>query len=208
VSISAFLNKTYKVAKACHHKLRIKEGDVVALYLDNCLDYPMVVMGVWLSQGIVSLGDFTLTETGLTLQLAQMKPKVVFCSSYNRDKIDNAIRKAALKDVVKVVVINHDKKILGNNCYSLDDLVTEAHHFPSLPLALNNKFDPEAVQVIMWSSGKIIMKNEDTTVSNRDHWQAKGYTDKEQDLPKSPFRKLSTCKSSVFVTDFESPIHR
>jgi len=158
LTISHFLSQTKKFAKSLHHIFKIKKGDIVAFYIDNCLEYPSILLAAWLNQAIVSAGDFSLSERVLSLQLEEMLPKVVVCANENLDRITKTLEAIGLTNT-KIVVVDaiEDFSNRHKSVYPLNEFGDKASDLEDLPKHLNDKFEPEDVLVILWSSGKLIV---------------------------------------------------
>jgi len=154
LSISYFLSETETIAKLLHHSLHVKKGDIVALYVDNCVEFPTILVAAWLNQAIASAGDLSLSEKVLILQIKDMMPSVIFCTKGNLQRILNA-RKALDMETIKIVVIDATENELHNYkfVHSLEERKKEASSLSELPKQLNDKFDCEDVLLILWSSG-------------------------------------------------------
>jgi len=153
MKLSDFLQKTTPLSQALHYILDVGCHDVAALYLPNILEFYPIVFGVWLCGAIVSITDPELSLSVLAIQLKDTKPKVIFCTDDNKEKIEQAILMAKLMNKPVLVVL--DPKDNCQNLMTLEKLFQEGCTLPSLPSYINDSFHPENVIVILWSSGNI-----------------------------------------------------
>jgi len=150
---SKFLTDIPKIAKALHHLFKVEPKDISGLYLDNCVEVPLISVATWLNGGAVSVGDFSLTAKVISLQLDETKPKVIFCQGQNLERILQARQMVGLYKVPIVLV--HSKEEKGQeNVFKLETLMEKAASLTDLPKELNDHYDPDDVLVIKWSSGK------------------------------------------------------
>ncbi|TRY75330.1 hypothetical protein TCAL_07499 [Tigriopus californicus] len=117
----------------------VQPGDVVQLYLENNVDYFLIIFAGWLCGARVSTCDPTIKGKGIQQQLKDAQPKVVFCC-------DSTIEKVAAS-WSGMVSFNPNNLILWSDEMCQSFLATPDM---SLPI-LDNSVDDTAI--ILWSSG-------------------------------------------------------
>jgi len=151
--LSDLLQKTTPLSQALHHSIHLKPGEVAALYLPNILEFHPIVFSAWLCGAIISAADPDLSLKVLTIQLEEIKPKVIFCTHGNKVRIEEALSAAGLENK-PVLVVLAPKSNEHTDVITLEKLYKEGSSLPSLPTHINEGFNPADVILILWSSGK------------------------------------------------------
>lgn len=167
ILIDPFSQRSYTPPQAIHainkvaagfHKRGLKQGDVVALYLPNLIDYPILMYGIQSIGAIPSTFNPLYTVEEITHQLKDCGAKYIITIPQLIDKVAGAI--FHLETQIKEVLYFGD--IQEVKMPDVDSLATTAR-FKSSPISslLNNdgkypvvKIDPlTTIAVIPYSSG-------------------------------------------------------
>ena len=127
----------------------LRKGDVVHFLLPNCTDYHALVIGVWMCNGIVSLGDPGLSAPVLKTQLQETKAKFVVCFQGSRQVLHQALKE--IEETIQVIVLpsNQDELVLEPDYLNLTDFIQEI----GLKEPEVETFEEDDTVIIFWSSG-------------------------------------------------------
>ncbi len=130
--------KATEVAAFLRQRALVKRGEVVHFVLPNCVQFHVLVFGVWLLGGVASLADPSLSELVLQRQLEDTKAALVICERKSLVKIKSHFPSE------KIVTIDEifSAKPLHSAIPAADA------YFPTLRNPRNNE-----TMVIFWSSG-------------------------------------------------------
>ena len=128
----------------------LRKGDVVHFLIPTCTNYHYLAFGVWICNGICSLGDPGLSVSVLKTQLIETNAKFVICYEGSRNTIEKVLED--LDQKVQVVVIesknDQDQPIPESWTYFNDFIKnTSKTDFEVDP------FEDDDTAVIFWSSG-------------------------------------------------------
>lgn len=140
-----------QMARILHHKFGLRRGDVVHLLMPSNCEMYFGVLGTWLLQGVVSPGDPGLSAEVVSLQLEEVRPKVVFCCLATVDKVREVLEVRG--EDTPVIVMDGGEDDGRREEFSLESLLEEdkANKFADPPPAAVVT-ENEAV-LICWSSG-------------------------------------------------------
>jgi len=155
LKMTEFLDNTNKLFKSLHYLMGVAPGDIVALYLPNIVEFFEVLFGAWLCGAVISSADPDLTEKTLKVQFDDTKPKVIFCTDKNQERIRNALVSAGLEEHSKLIVISTSTQHLvkSPNAIHLHELYEKSKNCSELPDKKCEVYDPEKLTLILWSSG-------------------------------------------------------
>mgnify|MGYP002041990115 FL=1 len=125
----------------------LRKGDVVHFLLPNCTDYHALVVGVWMCNGIVSLGDPGLSAPVLKTQLQETKAKFVVCFQGSRQVLHQALKE--IEETIQVIVLPLNQDELEPDYLNLTDFIQEI----GLKEPEVETFEEDDTVVIFWSSG-------------------------------------------------------
>ena len=120
-------------------------GDVVHFAIPNCTEYHALTVGVWMCNGVCSLGDPGLAMPMLKTQLEETNAKFVVCYQGSKLTLEQALKEIN-KDNIKVIVLDQDDP--KDPFESFKDFIGQDLKKPEV-----EKFDEEDTAVIFWSSG-------------------------------------------------------
>ena len=83
----------------------LRQGDVVHFVIPNNTEYHITVIGAWLCQAVVSLGDPGLSLNVLKTQLKDTQAKFVVCFDGSRKVVHEALKSLDLLGQVQVLVL-------------------------------------------------------------------------------------------------------
>ena len=135
---------TRKVSSALNRS-GLQKGDVVALAISNCPEYPIIFLATLASGGVVSTCNPAYTEGELTYQFTNSSPKFVVTVP----SVLPTVQKAAEKSGVEKIIVLDDTEQRGSGFISYRSLVedTGSRFNPVLVDAKND------IAVLPYSSG-------------------------------------------------------
>ena len=122
-----------KLIGAAFYHAGLRRGNIAHVLLPNCTEYHAIVSGIWMCEGIASLGDPDVTSDGLRSQLQDTKAKFIMCYEGSRSTVYQALKDEDLIGHVQVIILekacpeSHEdapvsepgfKFYNGNNCSS------------------------------------------------------------------------------------------
>eukprot|EP00091_Calanus_sinicus_P021921 TRINITY_DN6706_c0_g1_i2.p1 TRINITY_DN6706_c0_g1~~TRINITY_DN6706_c0_g1_i2.p1 ORF type:complete len:161 (-),score=36.70 TRINITY_DN6706_c0_g1_i2:14-496(-) len=141
------------MARILHQRFGIKRGDVVHFVMPSNTEMYFPVIGTWLLQGVVSPADPGLSAEVISIQLKEIRAKVIFCCLQTLHKVRGAL--AILEDNIPVIVMDGEDNVdlkegKEMNLSSLREEETK-HGYPAFPPAIEVEDNEEIL--ICWSSG-------------------------------------------------------
>ena len=148
------LSKVIQTAEAfgaALYNAGLRKGDVVHFLLPNCTDYHALVIGVYMCNGVCSLGDPGLVAPVLKTQLQETKAKFVVCFQGSKQVLQKALEE--MEETIQVIVLSsptpaNDEPLNESNFHSLSDFMQGDFKEPDV-----EDFDDDDTVVIFWSSG-------------------------------------------------------
>ena len=126
-------------------KLGIRDGDSVAILLENCAEYVEVIYGIWKAGAVVVPLNLAVNEAGLLTMLADAAARVVFCSPGQHQRIAESL--ASLPSLLGGGVITLDADTLDGGAPYRDWRDTQERGPPAVVVA------DDAPCNIIYSSG-------------------------------------------------------
>ena len=142
-----------QMARILHHRFSVKKGDVIHFVMPSNTEMYFPIIGTWLLQGVVSPADPGLTSEVISLQLRDVRPKLVFCCLGTLAKVRQALD--LMGEYIPIIVMDgagNDGLKEGQEM-SLDSLLEAEKDggYPDFPPALTVENNEEIL--ICWSSG-------------------------------------------------------
>ena len=135
---------TRKVSSALNRS-GLQKGDVVALAISNCPEYPIIFLATLASGGVVSTCNPAYTEGELTYQFTNSSPKFVVTVP----SVLPTVQKAAEKSGVEKIIVLDDTEQRGSGFISYHSLIEDTgSRFNPAPVDAKND-----IAVLPYSSG-------------------------------------------------------
>ena len=147
-TLSKVIN-TSEAFGAALYNAGLRKGDVVHFLLPNCTDYHALVIGVWMCNGIVSLGDPGLSTPILKTQLQETKSKFVVCFQGSGQVLHQALKEIEERIQVIILPSNLDEPVIDQDYLVLADFIQEK----GLKEPEVEQFEEDDTIIIFWSSG-------------------------------------------------------
>ena len=119
-----------------------------------------MALGVWLCEGINSVGDPGLSVPVMKTQFEDTKAKIIICYEGSRKKVHDALNENGQLGKTKVLVLekacpekNDDEPIFEENFEFVADFMKNAEKLPQPPMLQNGIPKDDETFVIFWSSG-------------------------------------------------------
>lgn len=145
--------RSRQMARILHQRFGIKKGDVVHFAMPSNTEMYFPVIGTWLLQGVVSPADPGLSAEVISIQLKEIRAKVIFCCLHTLDTVRGAL--AILGDNIPVIVMDgtDNSGLKEGKEMSLSSLREEEvrHEYSVFPPAIKVEDNEEIL--ICWSSG-------------------------------------------------------
>ncbi len=145
------LVKNSRLSARALHSLGLRSGDYLSLFLPNTTEFHPLVFGTWMCGATACPSDPNLTKATMKLQLEEITPKVVVCAAENASRVQEALSEA-VGDTSKLVILSLMEKHQVPESFSLTELLEKAEQYDDPPVSQTG-FDPEAVPMLLWSSG-------------------------------------------------------
>ena len=137
----------------------LRKGDVVHLVIPNNTEYHITVIGAWLCEATVSLGDPGLSLKVMETQLKDTQAKFVVCFDGSRKVVHEALKNLHLLGQVQVLVLElacprqgQDQPIIEPGFRFYKDFLCQVGDQP-VPKLQNGPLQDDEIFVIFWSSG-------------------------------------------------------
>ena len=145
--------RSRQMARILHHRFGIKRGYVVHFVMPSNTEMYFPIIGTWLLQGVVSPADPGLSAEVTSIQLREIKAKVIFCCLSTLNKVRDAL--GILGEDIPVIVMDGEKNVglKEGKEMSLDSLreAETRHEYPDFPPTF--KVEVNEKILICWSSG-------------------------------------------------------
>ena len=143
-TLSKVIN-TSEAFGAALYNAGLRKGDVVHFLLPNCTDYHALVIGVWMCNGIVSLGDPGLSTPILKTQLQETKSKFVVCFQGSGQVLHQALKE--IEETIQVIILpsNLDEPVIDQDYLVLADFIQQRSE-----TSISVRIPPRHCPRIMW----------------------------------------------------------
>ncbi|TKR83278.1 hypothetical protein L596_016899 [Steinernema carpocapsae] len=125
-------------------KIDFTKGDVVSSVVQNCVEFPSLVLGVALQGGIFAGTNYAFTEYEMEQIFSNCGPKIVFCQASNLKKVLNVKTKVA--SIKHVIVVPEDDLTFDESCPDgvtlLTDILKNPVNFYESPVQIDVANDP------------------------------------------------------------------
>ena len=137
----------------------LRKGDVVHFVIPNNTEYHITVIGAWLCEATVSLGDPGLSLKVMETQLKDTQAKFVICFDGSRKVVYEALKNLQLLGQVQVLVLElacpmqgQDQPIIEPRFQFYKDFLRQVGD-QQVPKLQNGPLQDDETFVIFWSSG-------------------------------------------------------
>lgn len=142
----------------------IKEGDVIGITSENCIEIPLIVFGAYFLGAAITTCNLTYTDTEMHHALNLSKPSIVFSSPYAVFNLEPVVKDCSfIKALIQFGEVPLLEGVLMFNDIISDASLTMPTNFVPTPV----KKMEEQVAMIMLSSGTTgLPKGVEITQSN------------------------------------------
>lgn len=134
---------------AYFQRLGIREGDVIGITSENCLEYPLIVYGAYYLGAAITTCNLTYNEDEMRHAMNLSKPKIVFASPFAIFNLESVVKQCpSIKELIQLGEVQLLDGVTMFNDIIADPTLQISPEFVPAPVNM-----VENVAMIMLSSG-------------------------------------------------------
>lgn len=134
---------------AYFQRLGVREGDVIGITSENCLEYPLIVYGAYFLGAAITTCNLTYNEDEMLHAMKLSKPKIVFASPFAIFNLESVVKQCPF--IQQLIQLGEVQLLDGVSMYN--DIIAD----PTLKMSADFIPAPvnmiDNVAMIMLSSG-------------------------------------------------------